>query len=127
MEERAKRIHSEQLGQISGYGAPKYIALDSTTSTYSMKPTDLCLIVTSSVADGSGIVYLPSLIEAAGRIYSIHAPTGATGGDISVYEKETGSEYAGQDTDDGDLDADADNIVLFSNGVKWITLHNGVA
>jgi len=102
---------------------PLMLTLDSTTSTYQMKPGDQLVIATSSVADGSGIITLPSLNEAAGKFYFIVAPTGAAGGDISLYEKETGSELSTY----GDLDADDDHVLLFSDGTAWRVVLDGVA
>ena len=104
-------------------GLPRHISLSSAAGlTYQMKISDTVLSVTSSGADGTGIVTLPSLAEAVGKFYFIVAPTGLTAGDISLYEKETGSEYA-----DGDMDADGDHLLLFSDGVQWRTILDGVA
>ena len=103
-------------------GLPRHLALTAATSlTYQMRVSDTVLIVTSSGADAAGIVTLPSLAEAVGRFYFIVAPTGSTGGDISLYEKETGAELT-----DGDMDADDDHILLFSDGTKWRTILDGV-
>jgi len=104
-------------------GLPRHLALTAAAGlTYQMQVSDTILIVTSSGADAAGIVTLPSLAEAAGRFYFIVAPTGATAGDISLYEKETGSEFAR-----GDMDADDDHLLLFSDGVKWRVILDGVA
>lgn len=108
-------------------GAGTEVGTTTTSGIYQMKPGDQNIRAISADADASAIIRLPSLGEAAGKLYFIEAPTGAAGGDISVYEKETGSEYAGQDSDDGDLDADADCILLFSTGYSWKTILNGVA
>lgn len=91
-----------------------------TGSNYKMKPTDQVIIATSSESDGTALITLPSKAEAVGRIYSILAPTGASGGDISVYDKESGSEW----TTEGDLDADADNLICFCNGKAWVALNS---
>ena len=91
--------------------------------TYQMKPGDHIIIATSDQNDGQAIITLPSLAEAAGKFYYICAPTGASGGDISVYEKETGSELSTY----GDLDADDDHVLLFSDGRKWRVVLDGVA
>jgi len=102
---------------------PKHLTLDSTTSTYQMKRGDHVISAVSSVADGSAIITLPSLAEACGEFYFIVAPTGATGGDISVYEKETGAEL----TTYGDLDADNDHVLLFAGPSAWRVVLDGVA
>ena len=128
MRERTDRMASEtKLAETAG--GPLVINLTDSVPTYQMKPQDTFIWVYSATGeDASGIVYLPSVMEAAGNFYSITAPTGASGNDVSVYYIEgTPAEYAGQDSDDGDLDADEDNIVLFSNGREWCTIFNGVA
>lgn len=102
---------------------PLFLTLDSTDSTYSMEVNDHIIIATSSVADASAIITLPSLADATGKFYFISAPTGAAGGDISIYEKETGAEL----TTYGDLDADDDHVMLFSDGTKWRIVLDGVA
>jgi len=109
-------------------GLPRHLALTAAAGlTYQMRVSDTVLIATSSGADAAGIVTLPSLAEAVGKFYLIVAPTGSTAGDISVYEKETGAEYAGSGSDDGDLDADDDHVMVFSDGSKWRTILDGVA
>ena len=105
---------------------PKFMTLTTASPTYSMKPGDNVISAISSAADAAAIITLPSLAEAAGQLYFIIAPTGAAGGDISVYEKETGSEYTGGG-DDGDLDADGDHILLYAGPTAWYTLIDGVA
>lgn len=121
---RQGRIDSETNRDLGGL--PKMITLDDDTLTYSMKPSDFIIIVdtTSVTGDGVAIVTLPSLAEACGKgMYLIKAPAGSTGGDLSVYEKETGTEYSTY----GDLDADNDQVGLVSNGVEWIVVYDGVA
>lgn len=104
-------------------GLPRHIALTTAAPTYQMKTSDNVISITSAAADGVGIVTLPSLIEAVGQHYYIVAPTGAAGGDISLYEKETGTELA----TNGDMDADGDHLILYSTGVAWLTRLDGVA
>ncbi len=118
MSELQKLHHMDSLG-----AKPLFINLDATTTSYQMKPGDQLVCATSSEADGTGIVYLPSIAEAAGKFYFIWAPTGATAGDISLYVKETGAEL----TTNGDMDADDDHILLFSDGKNWRTILDGVA
>lgn len=102
---------------------PKKITLTAAAPTYQMKPGDYVLSVISSADDAAGIVTLPSLAEACGHFYYIEAPTGAAGGDISLYEKETGAEY----TTYGDLDADGDYVMLFAGPTAWRLVVDGVA
>ena len=123
MEDRIHRLNAEQKGLLSGYGQIVYVALTATVPTYQMKVTDQVVSATSTEADATGIVTLPSLAEAFGKFYYIEAPTGASAGDISVYEKETGAEISTY----GDLDADNDFVILFSTGKAWKVATNGVA
>ena len=107
---------------------PKCVTFTNTDTTYQMKVADHNLRVVSGTGeDATGIVTLPPCGEAAGMFYFIIAPTGASGNDVSIYVKETATEYAGFNTDDGDLDADGDYILLFSTGFEWKTVFNGVA
>jgi len=119
--DRIERIEREILE--SGSGKVLMLTITSANTPYIMKPTEHCIVANTALADGEAIIHLPSLSEAAGQFYFICAPTGATGGDISVYEKETGAEL----TTYGDLDADDDHVLLFSDGLKWRIVLNGVA
>jgi hypothetical protein len=117
---------SDKDTQLDLEGLPRHVALTADVPTYQMKVSDLVLSVVSGTgADATGIVTLPSLAEAVGKFYYIVAPTGNTGDDVSLYEKETGSEYTGGG-DDGDLDTDGDDIILFSTGKEWLTVLDGV-
>lgn len=112
--------------QLDLEGLPRHLVLSVAAGlTYSMKPSDRILIVDTTDAGGDGvaIVTLPSLADAVGKFYYVCAPVGATGGDLSLYEKETGAELA----TNGDMDADDDHIVLFSTGKEWRTILDGVA
>lgn len=112
-------------------GLPKHIALfaalgDVAASlTYQMKPSDTVLIVDTTLAGGDdvAIVTLPSLAEAVGKFYFIVAPVGHSAYHLSLYEKETGAELA----TNGDMDADDDHLILFSDGAVWRTVLDGVA
>ena len=90
-----------------------------------MNVNDHVLVVDTTDAGGDGvaIVTLPSLAEAVGKFYFISAPVGSTGGDLSLYEKETGSEFSTY----GDMDADDDHAILFSDGIQWRVVLDGVA
>jgi len=124
MDDRVKRIDGESWkGNVSGGSGITVINLTTASPTYQMKPSDTVVHAYSAAADGVGIITLPSLTEAAGRHYFIIAPTGATAGDISLYEKETGTELA----TNGDMDADLDHLILFSTGLSWLTRLDGVA
>lgn len=119
-EQRINRESYQDLGSIV-----KMVTLTDTSLTYTMKVSDRILFVdtTSVTGDGNAIVYLPSVAEAVGKFYYIEAPKAATGGDLSLYAKETGAELATY----GDLDADADHILFFSTGQAWKAVLNGIA
>jgi len=103
-------------------GLPRHLTLASGTSlTYQMRVSDTLLIVTSTGTAGQAIVTLPSLAEAVGKFYFITAPVAGGDDDVSLYEKETGAEYA-----NGDMSDDDDHILLFSDGSKWRTILDGV-
>lgn len=116
-----QRVNAETL--LASGNKIVRVNLTTASPTYSMKPGDNIVHAISAAADNAGIVTLPSVAEAAGRFYCIVAPTGASGGDISLYVKETGAEL----TTNGDMDADDDHILLFSDGVNWRTVLDGVA
>ncbi len=125
---RQDRVDGESYRDLGGL--PKMLTLSVAAGlTYSMNVNDTVLIVdtTSAGGDGVAIVTLPSLQEAVGRLYFICAPVGSTGGDLSIYEKETGAELTGAGSDDGDLDADDDHVMLFSDGTAWRTILDKVA
>ena len=126
MSNRQNRIDGETFTGISGV-VPLYLTIDADNTSYQMNVNEQIIIAITALSDAAAIIILPSVAEAAGRFYFLRAPTGSTAGDISIYEKETGAEYAGQDTDDGDLDADNDFVLLFSDGNRWNTICNGVA
>ena len=101
----------------------KSVGTTPTSGIYRMRPGDHCVHAISAAADTVAIVVLPNVVEAAGQHYYIAAPTGAAGGDISLYEAETNTEL----TTNGDMDADADHLILFSTGIAWLTRLDGVA
>ena len=114
---------SDRDTRMDSEGLPRHVLLASGSATYQMKPSDNVISFVSSLADDLGIVTLPSLAEAVGQFYYLVAPTGAAGNDISLYEKETGAELA----TNGDMDADGDYLILFSDGTAWRTITDGVA
>lgn len=122
MERRVERINSDMLDSSRGFNG-LVINLTTAVPTYQMKAVDQNIRATSDVADASGIITLPSMAEACGKFYYINAPTGAAGGDISLYVKETATEL----TTVGDLDADDDWVMLFCDGYHWRTITSVVA
>ena len=118
------RVHKEV--RDAGVGNVLFLTIDATNTPYYLKVGEQVVIAVTALSDAAAIIYLPSVAEAAGRFYSFVAPTGATAGDISIYTRESGAEYTGGG-DDGDLDADNDYVVLYSDGVAWRTIKDGVA
>jgi hypothetical protein len=102
---------------------PEFVTLTSLNVPYQIGVNQQIIRFITDLADASGIVTLPSKAEACGKAYYICAPTGATAGDISVYDKEAAAEV----TTLGDLDADDDYVIFWSDGVVWRCLLDGVA
>lgn len=95
----------------------------STTSGIYYMDAPGCIIAVSAAADAAAIIYLPPAQTCPGKTCVIHAPTGAAGGDISVYDHETGAEISTY----GDMDADADHAIFISTGIAWVLEYDGVA
>jgi hypothetical protein len=105
---------------------PWIIAYPAAGATYKMQPTDNVVIADTILAagvDAACILYLPSVAAAVGQFYFVSAPKGATGGDLSLYLAETNAEWTTQ----GDLDADDDHVLVYSDGINWRVVKNGVA
>lgn len=100
----------------------KSVGTTSTSGIYKMKTPGFITAI-SAGSDGEAIIYLPPAASCPLGIAGVYAPTGATGGDISVYDEETGAEINTY----GDLDADADVAVWISYGIGWTLLYDGVA
>ena len=116
------RLTCDAAGKWTKDGSTS-LGTSTTSGIYNMKPADTLIVAISAAADAVAILVLPSLQEAAGKFYYVSAPTGLAAGDISVYEKETGAELATY----GDLDADDDHVLLFSDGIQWRVILDGVA
>jgi len=98
----------DQIEEWTGGAAVLWVS----DAAYQMKAIDRNII-----ADSSGnvvVLTLPPMSEAAGKFYSIEAPSGATA-DVSVNIKETATEIATY----GDLNADDDYLLLFCTGITW--------
>ena len=118
MSEFQKLVNNDMVGV-----KPLYLTITAANTPYQLGPNDTVVIATTVLADAAAIITLPSKAEAVGKMYYICAPTGATDGDISVYDKEAGTEI----TTYGDLDADDDHVIFFCDGRLWRTLFDGVA
>lgn len=121
MSDRTSRIDGESYFGLVPGGAKRItiaaaaVAPRTFASPYQMKPDEPVIIAITAQADAAARVTLPSLAEGAGKFYAITAPTASTAGDISVYEKETGAELSTY----GDLDADGDFLLVYSDGTAW--------
>ena len=102
--------------------AGKEVGNSSTDGIYYMDAPG-CIIAVSAASDGTAIIYLPPAQSCPGKCCVIHAPTGNAGGDISVYDHETGAEISTY----GQMDADADYAIFISSGIGWVLEYDGVA
>lgn len=117
-------MSSDKDTQLDLEGLPRHITLYAAEGetpadlTYQMKVSDTVLFVDTTDAGGNdvSIVTLPSLAEAVGKMYCVIATYASN--DVSVYEKETGAEYA----TDGDLNKAGGYVLLFCTGKEWLTL-----
>jgi len=98
----------------------KMIHFDADLTSYQLKANETIVHATSENADDSAVLTLPSRAEMAGKFVYICATTGASGGDISLNDKEGASEIY-------DMDADDDHILLFCDGMNWRAVYNGIA
>jgi DNA-directed RNA polymerase len=82
------------------------------------------VVVVTTLADGADFtVYLPSVIAARGRIYTIRL--GTLGDDETVTVADLDDSIDWSDIDD--IDAVNDGVVLYSDGMKWHVLLDDVA
>ena len=100
----------------------KSVGTSATSGIYKMSAPGY-IVAISAAADGTAIIYLPPAAQFPLAMVGFLAPTGATGGDISIFTEETGAEF----TTNGDMDADADLLVLVSVGTSWQEIYDGVA
>ena len=104
-------------------GKGNSVGTSATSGIYKMKPGDHSISAISAASDAAAIIDLPDIAEAAGQFYFIEAPTGASGGDISVRQKGTATEISTY----GDLDADDEHVLFYSTGTRWLMIFDGVA
>ena len=98
------------------------VGTTTTSGIYMMKGPG-CIIAVSAAGDGNAIIYVPPAQTCPGKTVVIHAPTGATADDISVFDHETGAEISTY----GAMDADADHAIFISTGIAWVLEYDGVA
>ena len=123
MESIQSRIHREQYIAGTGEGLIKHLTFVEAdgAQTYTMKASEQSVIITSGHADNTMTLTLPPVQEAAGKFYFIIATAGATA--------------ATTVTDDGDdagysnltMDANADHVLIYSTGERWLTVVDGIA
>jgi hypothetical protein len=118
MSEFQKFVAKDMIGVV-----PLYLTIVAGNTPYQIKPHEQVIIAVTDLADASAILTLPSKAEAAGKFYYICGPTAATAGDLSIYDKEAGTEISTY----GDMDADDDHAIFFCDGRKWRVVLNGVA
>ena len=122
MSELQRIIHTDSLGAKITYWTPTVAS-----PTKQMKLTEQNVVVNlHTITDGTVILTLPSVSEAVGKFYYIGIPDvndPGTSGDCSLYVMETAAEL----TTNGDMDADGDYLILFSDGINWRTIVDGVA
>ena len=99
-------------------GAGNAVGTTITSGIYKIKLGDRIIRAISAGSDGEAVLMLPSLSAAAGLFFCITAPTGNTGGDINVYDEESGAMI----TTYGDLDADGDDLLVLSTGWEWLVV-----
>ena len=80
------------------------------------------VFATANTASDSFTITLPPVGPSAGTIISIDV-TIADAKDVQVEDNRADAGLP----NDLDMDADADNVVLYSTGVLWIELFNGIA
>jgi hypothetical protein len=102
---------------------PVYLTITAANTPYQIGVNETIIIATTALADAAAILVLPSKAEAVGKFYYICGPTAASAGDLSIYDKEAGSEISTY----GDMDADDDHAIFFTDGYKWRVALNGVA
>ena len=103
---------SAQHGEV----VDKYV---NPTSSYQMKTYDY--VVRPSGASAAVTITLPSVSEAKGRIYTIMAKDVTNA--ITVQDKDDSEDWDGDFT----LDTLNDKLCLYSDGLSWFVLTNGIA
>lgn len=78
------------------------------------------VIVNANTETGNFTISLPSVTEAAGLIYSIRAR-------IANTRVVTVTDAGDGDLSDQTLDTDGDHVLLYSDGLSWHVLVDGIA
>jgi hypothetical protein len=103
-------------------GQGRSVGTTTISGIYKMKLGDRVILAVSAAADTVAIIMLPSVAAACGMWFYVQAVTGSAGGDISLYDEESGGEI----TTVGDMDDDLDNLLVFSTGAEWLQVYEDV-
>lgn len=123
MESLQSRIHREQYIAGEGEGMIKHLTFVQAdgAQTYTMSASEQTVIVASGHSSNTLTLTLPPVHEAAGKFYFIIATAGATA--TTTVEDDNGDAGFADLT----MDADADHVLLYSTGERWIVPLNGIA
>jgi hypothetical protein len=121
MERLQDKITREQYAALNGLITHLTFVEADGAQTYTMTASEQAIIVASGHADNTLTLTLPPVQEAAGKFYFIIATNGATA--TTTVEDDGGDAgYA-----DLTMDADADHVLIYSTGERWLTVVNGIA
>lgn len=107
-----------ERSQARGYADQVLDRITEVSAAYSMAVTDQVVHVTNATTFA---ITLPSVIEAAGKIYTILQVSGTNV--TTIQDKDDSADW----TDITDMDAVNDSVVLYSDGYKWHVLLDDVA
>ena len=99
--------------------------VDSTNvedSAYYMSAEDLVIRATANTASDDYTLYLPPVVEAAGKFYAVHG-TIANSKTITLADLDDSDDFDGDYT----IDADNDGILLYSDGIRWWDVSNQIS
>ena len=103
--ESVVRLNFSAAGLVTNqYGVD--VGTTPTSGIYKMKKPEMVHAI-SALGDAAAIIYLPAAASCPLQAAGVSATTGAAGGDISVYDEETGAEISTYGDMDADLDLDA--------------------
>jgi len=100
------------LGVNRGDSVEKIVRTDADAAE-TLQVYEQVVLIDTDTNDGTFTLTLPPVAEAAGKFYAIHLID--DGGDVTVQDQDDSYDWGGDYT----LDADADGVLLFSDGLKW--------
>lgn len=104
---------------------PKVTIIDSndvSSSAVYLKAYETVVRATANTASDDYTLYLPPVVEAAGKFYAIHG-TIANSKTITLADLDDSDDWDGDYT----IDADNDGILLYSDGVRWWDVSNQIS